>query len=184
MKALITLMLVLLLAGPAGAADLVLSPEFAVRDAVDGANFAPLRSTVTALGRLSIGMEAGTNPYTWQSRAFRASTDGAKRTAADVLVVRITAPQGLLIGVISYEQTVTKAISRQGSVTSALTVTINGVPQVVPSNLFSVDLSAERLREAEVVIAPTLAAFLPAGGLGSGTIEITGAELAVEYVQP
>jgi len=118
MKALITLLLVLL-AGPAVAADLVLSPEFAIRDAVDGADFAPLRSTVTAPGRLFIGMEAGTNPQTWQSRAFRASTDGAKRTAADVLVVRITAPQGLLIGVISYEQTVTKAISRQGSVASA-----------------------------------------------------------------
>src|SRR4029450_428026 len=183
MKALIPLVLVLLLAGPAPPEDLVLSPEFTIRDAVDGANFAPLRSTVTAPGRLSIGMETGTNPQTWQNRAFRASTDGAKRTAAALLVVRLTAPQRLLIGVISYEQTVTKAISRQGSVTSALTVTINGVPKVVPSNLFIVDLSADRLGGAETVIAPTLCAFLPAGGLGSGTIEITGADLAVEYVQ-
>ncbi len=116
--------------------DLVLSKEFTIRDAVDGANFAPTH-TVATPGHLSIGFESGTNLQTFTSRAFLATTSGAKTTAADVLVIRITAPAGFVIGTVSYEQVGTR----------------------------------------------TLSPFLPTGGLGSGTIQITGAALNVTYVR-
>ena len=109
--------------------DLVLSKEFTIRDAVDGANFAPTH-TVATPGHLSIGFESGTNLQTFTSRAFLATTSGAKTTAAEVLVIRITAPAGFVIGTVSYEQVGTRTLSRQGRVASLLSWVDNGVPRV------------------------------------------------------
>lgn len=167
--------------------DIVLSREFTIRDAVDGANFAPTHTAATP-GHLSIGFESGTNLQTLTSRAFLATTSGAKTTAADVLVVRITAPAGFVIGTISYEQAGTKTVSRQAKVLSMLSWIVNGVPRVVasgpaPNAAASVNLGANRLTKVEVCITPYLAAFLPTGGLGSGTIQITGAALSVTYIR-
>ena len=167
--------------------DLVLSKEFTIRDAVDGANFAPTH-TVATPGHLSIGFESGTNLQTFTSRAFLATTSGAKTTAADVLVIRITAPAGFVIGTVSYEQVGTRTLSRQGRVASLLSWVVNGVPRVVangpiPNAAASVNLAPNRLTKAEISIIPYLSAFLPTGGLGSGTIQITGAALNVTYVR-
>jgi hypothetical protein len=167
--------------------EIVLRREFTIRDAVDGANFAPTH-TAARSGHLSIGFESGTNLTTFTSRAFLATTSGAKTTAADVLVVRITAPAGFVIGTVSYEQVGTKTVSRQARVLSMLSWIVNGVPRVVasgpaPNATASVNLAANRLTKVEVSISPYLSAYLPTGGLGSGTIQITGAALNVTYVR-
>src|SRR5262245_48543223 len=186
--ALLTLVAIVLLVTPALASgDIVLSREFTIRDAVDGANFAPTLTAATP-GHLSIGFESGTNLQTFASRAFLATTSGVKNTAADVLVVRITAPAGFVIGTVTYEQVGTKTVSRQARVLSVLSWIVNGVPRVVasgpaPNATASVNLAASRLTKVEISISPYLSAFLPTGGLGSGTIQITGAALNVTYVR-
>ena len=150
--------------------------------------------SVESADAVDIGIESGFNPNTWINKACTASTRAFNsRTVTDTFTLTVTAPPGMRISRVDYEQTGTRFLERstywQASGTGTLTV--NGVPLsfsfTAPTLVKSVDLAGQDLESATVSVTISLAAGRSAAfprvtaPPGSATILVSNAVIRVTY---
>ena len=153
---------------------------------------APL-TTVTA-DSVDIGIESGYNPSTWINKACIASTYAFNsRAVTDTFTVTVTAPTGMRITRVHYQQAGTRFLERsiywQASGTGTLTV--DGVPLsfsfMAPTLTQTVDLASQDVESTTVSVMITLkvgrSSAYPrvTAPPGSATIQVTDAVIRVEY---
>ena len=184
---LIAVLFLLGLASPVAAQEVLFSD---LSDSTPGRCFSVARSVIAA-DTLTIGIESGFDPKTWQNIACRASTGSfSARTAGDTFMVTITAPPGRTIARVHYEQDGFRFLERslywyaQG--TGSLVV--NGAAQAYTfQNPTLVKTATVNAEVAHVLVTLSLQAgrstFSPrvTAPPGSATIEVTHAVIRVEY---
>jgi hypothetical protein len=162
-------------------------------DLVPGRCFsAPL--TVVDDTAVDIGIDSGYDSATWRNRAFVASTTPFNsRTANDTFTVTATAPPGMRITRVRYQQIGSRYLERSTYWTAngSGTLTVDGVPQsfhfTTPSLTRSVDLSGQNQDTVTISVQVSIAAARSANfprvtaPPGSATISITNAVISVEY---
>lgn len=188
---LLTLVLSLFgLVAPLGAQEATFTD---LHDLVPDRCFSALLTTVGA-DAVDIGIESGYNPATWINKACKASTSAFhSRTVGDTFTVTVTAPPGMRISGVHYEQAGTRYLERstywQASGTGTLTV--NGVPLsfgfTAPTLIQTVDLAGQGVERATVSVMIHLTAGRNSAfprvtaPPGSASIQVTDAVIRVEY---
>lgn len=161
-----------------------------VNDGVPGrffnaANSAPDPSNPN---RLVIGFNSGTDPNSWKTNDFKASSEAFSHTTAmDTISFVVEAPEGYYISRITYTQRGTGYVVRTGRAAGAANWIVGeyaadlGVFGTNPSLTRTMDLSAARLRRVPVSISNSLFAF-STPTLGSATVSVTSADVVVELI--
>jgi hypothetical protein len=162
-----------------------------IDDAMPGMFFDPATTAPDPLNpqRLVIGLHTGTDPQTWMSREFTASTAAFyRRSAMETLSLTIEAPDGQYISKITYNQVGSGSVIRTGAAGGGSQWVVDGEAFALgqfatnPTLTGSVDLSSQKKTRVPVSITTSLFAF-STPQLGSATLKVTGAEVVVE-VQP
>ena len=175
---------------PAGAQEAAFTD---LHDLVPDRCFSAALSTVSA-NAVDIGIESGFNPATWIDKACIASTTPFhSRTVTDTFTVTVTAPPGMRIARVTYQQT-GAVIEQRGSYWEEFgtgTLTVNNVPLsfsfTTPTLTKTVDLTGQNVESTTVSIMLSLTArrnsFQPrvTAPPGSATILVGDALLQVEY---
>src|SRR5262245_59016188 len=124
---LLTLMLSLfVLAAPVGAQATFTD----LQDLVPNRCFSAALSTVS-VDAVDIGIESGVDPATWIDKSCVASTTAFHaRTVTDTFTVTVTAPPGMHIARVNYEQVGSRFLERSTYwfANGTGTLTVNGVP--------------------------------------------------------
>src|SRR6266850_1668590 len=171
----------LLLAGAAGAQAQV--AEFSqLRDAAPGKFFDAATSAPSAANanQLTIGLNTGSDPLTFVSNEFRATTQAfGNRMADDTISFVVTAPLGFYVASLTYTQQGTSNTGRTAVQSGNTQWTVGGFPAVVgeynnPIVTGVVDLTA--LQPASVPVSITVSLF--AGP--TGDIAITSASVIAD----
>ena len=164
-----------------------------LHDLVPDRCFSAALSTVDAT-TVAIGMESGYNPVTWKNKACTASTAAFNTgSVTDTFSATVTAPPGMHISRISYEQVGSRLLERStywfGNGTGTLTV--NGVPLSFsftnPTLIQTVDLAGQNLESTTVSVTISLrvgrnSAFPRVGNPpGSASMRVTDAVIRAEY---
>jgi hypothetical protein len=162
-----------------------------VDDAVPGKYFDPATTAADPLNphRLVIGLHSGTDPQTWVSREFTASTASFYRPSAmDTISFVIEAPAGQYVSKVSYKQSGTGNVVRTGAAAGGSQWVVDGEAANLglfgkdPTVSGTVDLTGRNRTRVPVSITTSLFAF-STPQLGSATLKVTGAEVVVE-LQP
>src|SRR5258705_8187786 len=172
----------LLLAGVAGAEAQV--AEFSqLRDAAPGKFFDAATSAPSAANanQLTIGFNTGTDPLTFVSNEFRATTLAfGNRMADDTISFVVTAPLGFYVASLTYFQQGTASTSRTAQQNGNSQWTVAGFPAIIgeyagnPTVIGVVDLTA--LQPSSVPVSVTVSLF--AGP--TGDIAITSASVVAD----
>jgi hypothetical protein len=174
----------LLLAGVTGAQAQNVTFS-AVRDAAPGRFFDAATSAVSAANanQLNFGLNTGTDPVTFVSNEFRASTLAfTNRMAEDTVSFVVTAPAGFYVASLTYTQQGTASTARTAQQNGNSQWTVAGFPAIIgeyagnPTLTSVVDLTA--LQPASVPVSITVSLF--AGP--TGDIAITGASVVAALV--
>jgi hypothetical protein len=153
---------------------------------------APL--SVVAPGVVDIGIESGYNSTTWQNKACIASTRSFHSGAvSDTFTVTVTAPAGMRIARVRYEQVGSAYEERANywtaSGTGTFTVNEIAVPFsfTAPTLVRVIDLTGQDVASANVLVSISLSAKRNSAhprvkaAPGSATISVTDAVIRVEY---
>ena len=120
---------------------------------------------LTTLGAdsVDIGIESGYNHQTWKNKACIASTASFHTgTVADTFTVTVTAPPGMRIARVSYEQAGRRYLERSTYwfASGTGTLTVNGAPLSFgftdPSLIQTVDLSDQNVESTTISVAISL----------------------------
>jgi hypothetical protein len=178
------------LAAPVGAQEATFTD---LHDLVPNRCLSAALSTVSA-NAVDIGIESGYDSATWINKACKASTSAFhSRTASDTFTLTVTAPPGMRISRVTYEQVGSRYLERstywQASGTGTLTV--NAVPLsfsfTAPTLIKTVDLAGQNVESATVSVMLRLTAGRSSAfprvtaPPGSATIQVTDAVIRVEY---
>ena len=170
----------LLLAGVTGAQAQTTVTFSAVRDAAPGRFFDAATSAVSAANanQLNFGLNTGTDPVTFVSNEFRASTLAfTNRMAEDTVSFVVAAPAGFYVASLTYTQQGTASTVRTAQQNGNSQWTVAGFPAIIgeyagnPTLTSVVDLTA--LQPASVPVSITVSLF--AGP--TGDIAITSASV-------
>jgi hypothetical protein len=172
----------LLLAGVTGAQAQV--AEFSqLRDAASGKFFDAATSAPSLANgnQLNIGLNTGSDPLTFVSNEFRASTQAfTNRMADDTISFVVTAPAGFYVASLTYSQQGTASTVRTAQQNGNSQWTVAGFPAIIgeyagnPTVTGVVDLTA--LQPSSVPVSITVSLF--AGP--SGDIAITSASVVAD----
>jgi len=172
----------LLLAGVTGAhAQTVTFSE--VRDAAPGRFFDAATSAVSAANanQLNFGLNTGTDPVTFVSNEFRASTLAfTNRMAEDTMTFVVTAPVGFYVASLTYTQQGVASTARTAQQNGNSQWTVAGFPAIIgeyagnPTVTGVVDLTA--LQPSSVPVSITVSLF--AGP--TGDIALTSASVVAD----
>jgi hypothetical protein len=189
---LLTVVLSLLgLVAPVGAQEATFTD---LHDLVPDRCFSAALSTVSA-DAVDIGIESGIDSATWINKACTASTTPFNsRTVTDTFTVTVTAPPGMRIARVHYEQAGTRFVwwsPLYWHASGIGTLTVNGVPLsfsfTAPSLIQTVDLAGQDVQSTTVSVSINLLAERDAafpripGKPGYATIQVTNAVIRVEY---
>jgi hypothetical protein len=172
----------LLLAGVTGAQAQV--AEFSqLRDAAPGKFFDAATSAPSAANadQLNIGLNTGSDPFTFVSNEFRATTlSFGNRMADDTISFVVTAPAGFYVASLTYSQQGIASTARTAQQNGNSQWTVGGFPAVIgdyagnPTLTGVVDLTA--LQASSVPVSITVSLF--AGP--TGDISITSASVVAD----
>lgn len=155
-----------------------------------------LSAPLTALGAdsVEIGIDSGYNLQTWISKACIASTTSFHaRTVADTFTVTVTAPPGMRIARVSYEQAGRRYLERSTYwfASGTGTLTVNGVPQsfsfTSPTLIQAVDLSDQNVESTTISVAISLNVGRNSNfprvkaPPGSATLQVSDATIRVQF---
>jgi hypothetical protein len=154
-----------------------------LRDAAPGKFFDAATSEAFAANgnRLNIGFNTGSDPATFVSNAFRATTLAfGNRTASDTISFVVTAPANFYVASLTYTQQGTSSTGRTAIQSGNTQWTVAGIPTVLggeynnPNLTGTIDLNA--LQQGSVPVSITVSLF--AGP--TGDMEITSANVVAE----
>ena len=154
-----------------------------VRDAAPGKFFDAATSEAFAANgnRLNIGFNTGSDPNTFVSNAFRATTLAfGNRTASDTISFVVTAPADFYVASLTFTQQGTSSTGRTSVQSGSTQWTVAGIPAVIggdygnPNVTGTIDLNA--LQQGSVPVSITVSLF--AGP--TGDMEITSANVVAE----
>jgi hypothetical protein len=138
--------------------------------------------------KLVIGFNSGLDPANWKSNEFKASTAAFSHTSAmDTISFRIHAPQGFYIAKITYSQRGSGSVVRTGKAAGGATWVVDDVARDLglfttnPTLSNTADLTGQNKTVVSVCITNGLFVFATPS-LGSATVAITGADVAVELL--
>ena len=185
-----TLALSLLGVAPLGAQEATFTD---LHDLVPNRCFsAPL--TTLGADSVDIGIESGYSHQTWQNMACIASTGSFHAgTVADTFTVTVTAPAGMRITRVSYEQAGRRYLERSTywSASGTGTLTVDGVPLsfsfTTPTLVQTVDLSDRNVESTTISVAISLRAARNSNfprvraAPGSALIEVSNAMIRVQF---
>ena len=185
-----TLALSLLGVAPLGAQEATFTDLF---DLVPDRCFSAPLTTVGA-DTVDIGIESGFNLQTWINKACIASTSSFHvGTVADTFTVTATAPPGMRIARVSYEQAGRRYLERSTYwfATGTGTLTVNGVPLsfgfTAPSLIQTVDLSDQNVESTTISVAISLRVGRNTSfprvkaAPGSATLQVSDAIIRVQF---
>jgi hypothetical protein len=179
------------LVAPVGAQEATFTDLY---DVVPDRCFSAALTTVSP-DAVDIGIESGIDSATWINKACTASTTAFNsRTVNDTFTVTVTAPPGMRIARVHYEQAGTRFVwwsPIYWHASGTGTLTVNGVPLsfsfTAPTLVQTVDLAGQDVESTTVSVAINLqaerdSAFprIPGKG-GYATIQVTHAVIRVEY---
>ena len=151
---------------------------------------------LTTLGAdsVAIGIESGYNPRTWINKACIASTGSFHvGTAADTFTVTVTAPPGMRIARVGYEQAGRRYLERSTYwfASGTGTLTVNGVPLPFgftdPTLIQTVDLSDQNVESTTISVAISLRVGRNSNfprvkaPPGSATLQVSDAMIRVQF---
>ena len=151
---------------------------------------------LTTLGAdsVDIGIESGYSHQTWQNKACIASTGAFHAgTVADTFTVTVTAPAGMRIARVSYQQSGRRYLERSTywSASGTGTLTVDGVPLsfsfTTPTLIQTVDLSDQSVESTTISVAISLRAARNSNfprvkaAPGSALIEVSNAMIRVQF---
>jgi hypothetical protein len=173
----------LLLAGVTGAQAQAVAEFSQLRDAAPGKFFdaaASAPSTANA-NQLNIGFNTGTDPLTFVSNEFRATTlSFGNRMADDTISFVVTAPAGFHVASLTYSQQGTASTARTAQQNGNSQWTVAGFPAIIgeyagnPTVTGVVDLTA--LQPSSIPVSITVSLF--AGP--TGDITLTSASVVAD----
>ena len=156
-----------------------------ITDAVAG-RFFDAETTRQDGNNLIIGFNAGRDPATWRANDFRASTAAFSHLSAmDTISFRVVPPDGYYISKVTYNQQGSGSALRTGIVRGGSNWVVGdyaadlGVFAANPDLYGEIDLEGVHLAFVPVSVTIGVHAF-STPQLGSATLSITGASVAVE----
>jgi hypothetical protein len=173
----------LLLAAVTGAQAQVVAEFSQLRDASPGKFFDATKTTPSSANanQLNIGFNTGTDPLTFVSNEFRATTQAfGNRLADDTISFVVTAPAGFYVASLTYSQQGTASTARTAQQNGDSQWTVAGFPAVIaeyagnPTVTGVVDLTP--LQPASVPVSITVSLF--AGP--TGDIALTSASVVAD----
>ncbi len=153
-------------------------------------------AALTTLGAdsVDIGIESGYSYQTWTNKACKASTGSFHvGSVSDTFTVTVTAPTGMRIARVSYEQAGWRYLERSTywSASGTGTLTVNGVPLsfsfMDPTLNQTVDLSDQNVESTTISVAISLKAKRNGNfprvkaAPGSATLEVSDAVIRVQF---
>ena len=164
-----------------------------LHDLIPDRCFSAALSIVTA-GAVDIGIESGYDPVTWKNKACIASTRSFHTgSVTDTFTVTVTAPAGMRIARIHYQQTGSRYLERSTywSASGSGTLSVNGAAMpfsfTTPTLAMVAEITDQNLDTADVLITIALTARRNGNfprvtaAPGSATISVTNAVIRVEY---
>lgn len=164
-----------------------------LQDLVPNRCFSAALTTVSA-DAVTIGIESGYDPRTWTNMACKAATAAFHvGSAGDTFTVNVTAPPGMRLARVHYEQVGTRYLERSNYwfASGTGTLTVNGVPLAfsftAPTLTTTVDLTGQNLESTSISVMIQLRAGR-SGNFprlkappGSASISVTDAVIRVEF---
>jgi hypothetical protein len=181
---------VVILLGGAAAAHAQSAAFLNINDAVASRFFDPATSAADVINpnKLIIGLHSGSDPATWKSTVFRASTEAFSHTSAmDTISFTVEAPAGFYVSKVTYSQRGTGSAVRTGKAAGGANWVVAGFASNLglfgtnPTLSATADLSGMMLTSVPVSITTGLFAFATPTS-GSATLTVTGADVTVEVV--